>query len=102
MARRDPQALGRQGRRRACLYRGGGTFLSGGETRARLRASVRARRGRRRNDASREERRGEGCSMKADPAAAVFEGERKRLTMLAYRMLGRMSEAEDAVQDAYL
>ncbi len=40
--------------------------------------------------------------MKADPVAAVFEGERKRLTMLAYRMLGRMSEAEDAVQDAYL
>jgi RNA polymerase sigma-70 factor (ECF subfamily) len=40
--------------------------------------------------------------MKADVAATVFEGERKRLTMLAYRMLGRMSEAEDAVQDAYL
>jgi RNA polymerase sigma-70 factor (ECF subfamily) len=40
--------------------------------------------------------------MNADPAAAIFEGERKRLTMLAYRMLGRWSEAEDAVQDAYL
>ncbi len=32
----------------------------------------------------------------------AFEGERKRLTNVAYRMLGRWSEAEDAVQDAYL
>ncbi|MDZ4868032.1 MAG: RNA polymerase sigma factor SigJ [Alphaproteobacteria bacterium] len=34
--------------------------------------------------------------------AATFEAERKRLTGVAYRMLGRWSEAEDAVQDAYL
>jgi RNA polymerase sigma-70 factor (ECF subfamily) len=40
--------------------------------------------------------------MTLDTSAATFEGERKRLTMLAYRMLGRWSEAEDAVQDAYL
>jgi RNA polymerase sigma-70 factor (ECF subfamily) len=40
--------------------------------------------------------------MKADAPTTVFEGERKRLTMLAYRMLGRWSEAEDAVQDGYL
>jgi len=40
--------------------------------------------------------------MNGDAAAATFEGARKRLTMLAYRMLGRWSEAEDAVQDAYL
>jgi RNA polymerase sigma-70 factor, ECF subfamily len=33
---------------------------------------------------------------------AAFESERKRLTNVAYRMLGRWSEAEDAVQDAYL
>ena len=33
---------------------------------------------------------------------AAFEAERKRLTHVAYRMLGRWSEAEDAVQDAYL
>lgn len=33
---------------------------------------------------------------------AAFETERKRLTHVAYRMLGRWSEAEDAVQDAYL
>lgn len=35
-------------------------------------------------------------------AASTFETERKRLTGVAYRMLGRWSEAEDAVQDAYL
>lgn len=35
-------------------------------------------------------------------ATAVFETERKRLMGVAYRMLGRWSEAEDAVQDAYL
>jgi len=35
-------------------------------------------------------------------AVAAFESERKRLTNVAYRMLGRWSEAEDAVQDAYL
>lgn len=33
---------------------------------------------------------------------AAFEAERKRLTHVAYRMLGRWSEAEDTVQDAYL
>lgn len=35
-------------------------------------------------------------------AASAFEAERKRLTGVAYRMLGRWSEAEDAMQDAYL
>lgn len=35
-------------------------------------------------------------------AASTFEAERKRLTGVAYRMLGRWSEAEDAVQDAFL
>ncbi len=40
--------------------------------------------------------------MRADASATIFEGERKRLTVLAYRMLGRWSEAEDAAQDAYL
>lgn len=35
-------------------------------------------------------------------ATSTFEGERKRLTNVAYRMLGRWSEAEDAVQDAFL
>jgi RNA polymerase sigma-70 factor, ECF subfamily len=36
-----------------------------------------------------------------DPAA-TFEPHRRRLLGLAYRMLGSMAEAEDAVQDAYL
>lgn len=35
-------------------------------------------------------------------ASMAFEAERKRLTGVAYRILGRWSEAEDAVQDAYL
>lgn len=36
-----------------------------------------------------------------DPAA-TFEPNRRRLLGLAYRMLGTMSDAEDAVQEAYL
>jgi len=37
----------------------------------------------------------------SDPAAS-FEPNRRRLLGLAYRMLGSMSDAEDAVQDAYV
>lgn len=37
----------------------------------------------------------------ADPAA-TFEAHRRRLLGLAYRMLGSLTEAEDAVQEAYL
>lgn len=37
-----------------------------------------------------------------DPRAADFEGERRRLQRLGYRMLGSISEAEDVVQDAWL
>jgi RNA polymerase sigma factor, sigma-70 family len=38
-----------------------------------------------------------------DPAlTATFEAHRPRLIRLAYRMLGQVSEAEDAVQDAWL
>ena len=33
---------------------------------------------------------------------AAFEAERPRLARLAYRMLGSVAEAEDAVQDAWL
>jgi RNA polymerase sigma-70 factor (ECF subfamily) len=40
-------------------------------------------------------------TMTTDPAAS-FEPHRRRLLGLAYRMLGSMAEAEDAVQDAYL
>jgi RNA polymerase sigma-70 factor, ECF subfamily len=39
--------------------------------------------------------------MRSDPAAS-FEPHRRQLLGLAYRMLGSMAEAEDAVQDAYL
>ncbi len=37
-----------------------------------------------------------------DARAAIFEAHRRHLTGLAYRMLGSLSEAEDAVQEAYL
>ena len=37
-----------------------------------------------------------------DETAAEFEPHRRRLTGLAYRMLGSLSEAEDIVQDAWL
>jgi RNA polymerase sigma factor (sigma-70 family) len=37
-----------------------------------------------------------------DPATARFEANRARLVGLAYRMLGELHEAQDAVQDAWL
>ena len=40
--------------------------------------------------------------MSAQSATHAFEVERRRLTAVAYRMLGRWSEAEDTVQDAFL
>ena len=40
--------------------------------------------------------------MTADPATDVFEAHRPLLTGVAYRMLGRVADAEDAVQDAWL
>jgi RNA polymerase sigma-70 factor (ECF subfamily) len=40
--------------------------------------------------------------MKTDQHTTLFESERPRLTSIAYRMLGRWTEAEDIVQDALL
>ena len=40
--------------------------------------------------------------MKTDQHTILFESERPRLTSIAYRMLGRWTEAEDIVQDAFL
>jgi len=40
--------------------------------------------------------------MTADPATDVFEAHRPLLTGVAYRMLGRVADAEDVVQDAWL
>lgn len=44
---------------------------------------------------------GPDAAMSGDDAAA-FEAERARLTGLAYRLLGSVSDAEDVVQDAWL
>lgn len=43
-----------------------------------------------------------GNSKAHDQRTLNFQTERKRLTRLAYRMLGSFSEAEDVVQDAWL
>ncbi len=40
--------------------------------------------------------------MTSKPTVVEFETERSRLQRLAYRMLGSVAEAEDAVQDAWL
>lgn len=44
----------------------------------------------------------EARTLAPDQRSADFEGERRRLVRLGYRMLGSISEAEDVVQDAWL
>ncbi|MCM0639354.1 sigma-70 family RNA polymerase sigma factor [Cellulomonas wangsupingiae] len=43
-----------------------------------------------------------GAALGPDALAQVFEGERARLLRLAHRVLGSRSDAEDAVQEAWL
>ncbi|KPI34095.1 RNA polymerase, sigma-24 subunit, RpoE, ECF subfamily [Actinobacteria bacterium OV450] len=39
--------------------------------------------------------------VRCEPGPGAIDGERRHLTDLAYRLLGSLAEAEDAVQDAY-
>ena len=47
-------------------------------------------------------RGGVTLSPQVEDAAASFDPLRPRLTRVAYRMLGSVADAEDAVQDAFL
>src|SRR5262245_44520373 len=104
--------MGTPSRRNSGVCDRRGTHLSDGEVRDGSRKGLHARCRRRHPGADWPGTEVEG--MGADPSptepesmgvtdpAVSFEPHRRRLLGLAYRMLGSIAEAEDAVQDAYL
>src|SRR5262245_18115064 len=91
--------MGQAGRSLPRLCRGENAVISDAEICARSRTDVRTADGRRHAGAGAQA----GCMMdRQDEAVQSFEPHRRRLTGLAYRMLGSLSEAEDIVQEAYL
>src|SRR5262249_1164896 len=83
-----------------CLRDYGLAHISDGQVCSWSRPSVSPRHRRRRTGHSAEESR--MIMAQDDEAARTFEPHRRRLTGLAYRMLGSFAEAEDIVQEAYL
>src|SRR5687767_7227022 len=77
------------------------SHVSNRQVRHGTRQSLHAGRRRRRAARVRQISRRGATGMNTDPSA-TFEPHRRRLLVLAYRMLGSMAEAEDAVQEAYL
>ena len=112
LPRRDRQTLGAARRGDAGVCDHDGAHVSDGEVRDGPRQDLLAR-GRQRRTGGDRSRRGDHAiasdlgavarepSLMIDPALS-FEPHRRRLRGLAYRMLGSIAEAEDAVQDAYL
>src|SRR5262245_45176302 len=91
--------MGQAGRSLPRLCRGEHAVISDAEICARSRTDVRAADGRRHAGAGAQAGR---MMDRQDEAVQSFEPHRRRLTGLAYRMLGSLSEAEDIVQEAYL
>src|SRR5690242_19073842 len=75
--------------------------VSDSEVRHGTRQGLHANRGRRRAARVRKVSCCRATRTTSDPSA-TFEPHRRRLLGMAYRMLGSMAEAEDAVQEAYL
>src|SRR5262245_4466995 len=77
------------------------SHVSDRQVRHGTRQGMHANRRRRRTARVREVSCCRATRMNTDPSA-TFEPHRRRLLGMAYRMLGSMAEAEDAVQEAYL